>query len=203
MTRFLLVRHGRTEANGRRLVGRAPAVPLDAVGREQAEALGRTLARAPLRAVLSSPLERAVDTARAIAAPHGLSVEIRDALVDVEFGAWTNRSLSELARTPLFERFNRHRAGTAPPEGEHPSLVQARMVTELCRLRELHPNDTVAVVSHADPLRSALAFFLGVPLDLSLRFEITTGSVSRLDLHADGASLAFLNITAHAGPPLE
>jgi len=203
MTRLLLVRHGRTEANGRRLVGRAPGVPLDGVGHEQAAALGHALARAPLRAVLSSPLERAVATARAIAEPHGLSVETRDVLVDLEFGAWTNRSLADLEKTTLFERFNRHRAGTAPPEGEHPSLAQARVVTELCRVRDLYPNDTVVVVSHADPLRSALAFFLGVPLDLALRLEIATGSVSRLDLHADGASVAFLNLNPGAALALE
>lgn len=193
MTSLLLVRHGHTGAVGERLVGRRPNVPLDAIGRAQAERLAAFFARAPLAAVYASPLERTADTAQAIAARHGLGVSLSDALLDLDFGSWTDRRLEELRAEPGFQRFNTHRAGVAPPTGEHPALMQSRMAVELCRLRDAHPGQLVAVVGHADPLRAAIAYFVGIPLDLARRLELEPGGVSWLELTVDDASLRYLN----------
>lgn len=200
MTSLLLVRHGRTSAVGRYLSGQTPHVSLDQTGRAQAEALGTFLAAAALRAVYASPLERTLETARAIARPHGLEVETRESLLDIDFGAWTGKDLVELDRQAAFQRFNAQRAAHAPPGGEHPVRVQCRMALELCRLRDEHPGELVAIVGHLDPLRSAIAYFLGVPLDLARRLELDPGSVTRLELTHDDAKLIYLNRDPSGGP---
>lgn len=201
MTTLYLIRHANTAALGKRLTGRRPNVPLDERGRAQLEALSELLARAPLRAVYSSPLDRAAETARAVARPHGLEVRLREPLADIEFGTWSDRALSELAGEPSFRRFNAFRSGTTPPEGEHPASVQCRLALELCRIRDQHPDDAVAVVGHADPLRSALAFFVGIPLDLIRRIELEPASVTRLDLTFDDVRLCYLNLVHGESEP--
>lgn len=193
MTSFCLVRHGTTATLGQRLTGRRPDVPLDAKARDELEALASYLASEPLRAVYSSPLTRTLTTATAIARPHGLGVVRLESLADIELGDWSDRSLDALRSDPTFHAFNVHRAGTAPPGGEHPAAVQCRMAVELCRLRDAHRDETIAVVGHADPLRSVLAFFVGIPLDLAHRIEIEPASVTRLELGAEHASLRLLN----------
>lgn len=194
MTSFYLVRHGHIDTLGRRLVGSRPDVPLDELGRSQVVALAERLAELPVEAVYSSPLDRALTTARAIARPHGLDVVPRQALADVEFGEWSGRLLEELRPDPVFRAFNSHRTGVAPPGGEHPAVVQGRMVAELCRLRDAHPGQTIVVVGHGDPLRAVLAAFTGVPLDLARRLELDPASVTRLDLEREDATLRFLNL---------
>jgi probable phosphoglycerate mutase len=201
-TTFFLVRHGVTDTVGQRLVGRRPDAPLNDTGRAQCERVATFLAGVPLAAVYSSPLERAAATARALARPHGLDVSVRDALIDVEFGEWSNETLAALRDRPEFRRFNAQRAGHAPPGGEHAALVQARMVTELCRLRDAHPGAAVAVVGHADPLRAALAFFLGLAIDLARRLELDPACVTRLELGDTDASLRFLNREPTGAPLL-
>lgn len=192
MTMLCLVRHGTTDAVGAWLSGRMTGVPLNREGAEQAARLGAFFASAPLAAVYSSPLERAVQTATAIALSHGLPVQQRADLTDIDFGEWTGRSLNELRGDNAFHRFNQHRALGCPPKGEPAFDVQARMVRALSEIARLHPRSSVVVVGHADPLRAALAFFLGMSLDLALRLEISPGSVSRLELGED-VSLACLN----------
>jgi broad specificity phosphatase PhoE len=193
MTELLLIRHGHTEAVGHRLVGRLPNVPLDARGREEAARLAGYLAKTRLVAVYSSPIERAFHTARAVAEPHGLEVERRDGLNELDFGEWTGALVDSLAGDAANRRFNVHRAGNRAAGGEYGVEVLARMARELAELRDRHPDGIVAVVGHADPLRAALAHFIGVPLDLARRFELDTGSVTRLDLWPEDARLCYLN----------
>jgi broad specificity phosphatase PhoE len=179
---LLLIRHGMTDAVGHKLVGRTPGVSLNTVGAAQMQTLGRRLATIDLAAVYTSPLERAVQSATEIALPHGLDVVIRPMLTEIDFGAWTGKSLTELRDDPAFSRFNSARSTNAPPNGEHSLELQRRMVLELSELSAAHPERCVAVVSHADPLRAALTYFLGMPLDLLGRLEVEPGSVSRLEL---------------------
>lgn len=149
----------------------------------------------PLAAVYASPLERTLETARAVAAARQLEVIPREALIESDFGDWTGRTLVELDPDLGWQRFNRNRSGTAPPAGEHMSVIQARMASELIRIRDEHPDQTVAVVSHADPLRAVLCLFLGMSVDFMQRFELSTASVSVLRLTADSVNLLKLNDT--------
>src|SRR5215207_4417571 len=127
-TVILLIRHAHTDAVGRVLTGRAAHVPLSSVGRAQADRLGRALAVLPLAGVYTSPLERAVETARAIARHQAVAV-LEDAdLHEVDFGDWTGRTFQELDDVEAWQAFNRHRAAAVIPRGESPALVQERIV---------------------------------------------------------------------------
>lgn len=200
MTLLWLVRHGMTDAVGHRVTGRLPGFPLSTVGRAQVARLGERLGRAPLAAVYTSPLERALETARAIALRHELRPIIRPALTDVDFGAWSGLSFAELEAVPAWRTFNSFRAGSRPPGGEHATEVQTRMIAEIETLCREHPAETIAVVSHADPLRAVIGFYLGVNVDLQQRIALDPASLTLLDLGAEGAVLRLLNDTHGIGP---
>jgi broad specificity phosphatase PhoE len=201
VTVLLLVRHGSTDALGKRISGRAPGVPLNANGRLEVDRLAARLARAPIAAVYSSPIERCVETAHAIAKSHALGVMLRENLTEVDFGAWTNRELAELDALPAFHEFKAARSRTRPPGGEHALEVQARMVEELERIQKDHADAAVAVVSHGDPLKTALGYYLGIPIDLLHRLELGPASLSVLRLTGEHATLlAFNDLGADAHP---
>ena len=199
MATFLLIRHATCDPVGRRLAGRATGVSLNADGRAQAAALSEWLAPVALRAVYSSPLERARETAAYVAEPRGLPVTPHEAFVELDFGAWTGRAIDELAPDAHWRRFNSFRSGTRPPSGESMLEAQSRAVTALSAMATAHGDETVAVVSHADMLRAVVAFFAGIPLDLMLRLTIDPASVTTLALHEWGAELRGLN--ASPAPP--
>jgi broad specificity phosphatase PhoE len=195
MTTLLLIRHGMTDAVGRQLTGRLPGVQLNEQGKREVEALAKRLESMPLSAVYSSPMERTLQTARAIASPHRLEVVERAALIESDFGDWSGRLLVDLDRDEGWRRFNGHRSGSPPPGGEHMTTVQARMAEELVRIRDAHDDQTVAVVSHGDPLRAALCLFMGISIDLMQRIELTTASLSVLRLTRDSVTVLRLNDT--------
>ena len=195
MTRFLLIRHALTDANGRSLAGRAAGTALNALGRRQALTLAARLAQVPIAAVHASPLQRTIETAEPIANVRGLAVHPCEDFHELEFGEWTGRALSALSDDPHFRRFNELRSCTRPPGGEYMGQVQARFVAGVERLRELHPQQIVAVISHADPIRAALAHYAGIPLDLALRLEVSPASVSVVDIGETWLRIVCVNDT--------
>ncbi len=202
MTRVLLVRHATNDTLGRLLAGWTPGIHLNEEGRVQAERLARSLAAAPLVAVYSSPLERALETARPIAAAHGLDPVACDALGEIRFGEWTGRTFDELERDERWRRFNAFRAGTRAPGGEHTLEVQARVVTWLEGIRDRHPGpDAVAAVTHGDVVKAALFHYGGVSVDQVQRWEVSPASVSTLELDGWGARLVSVNDTCGAAGP--
>ena len=186
--RLLLIRHALCDPVGRAIAGRSPGVGLNAAGRAQAGALAARLAHRPLAAVYASPLARALETAAAVARPHALAPRPAPALVELDFGGWTGRSLDALAAEPGWAPFNTYRSGTRPPGGELALEAQARAVAGVLRLAEAHPDGEacVAAVSHADVIKAVLGHLLGIPLDLQHRLEIAPASVSALALHPWG-----------------
>jgi broad specificity phosphatase PhoE len=195
MTRFLLIRHATTDAVGQRFSGRLPGVLLNAEGQAQAQQLAGRLAEAPLDAVYSSPLERALQTAKPLAATHHLMPVVEEAFIELNLGEWTNKTFQELHDDPQFHLFNSFRGGTRIPGGELMLEAQARMVAGLQRLAGQHPYQTVAVVSHSDLIKAAVAYYAGSPLDLFQRLEISPASVSILEIYAESARLIALNST--------
>ncbi len=200
MTRVYLVRHAETDASERVLAGRQPGWPLNARGRAQAASLAWRLRHVALDAVYCSPLERARETAAAIAssaaaaaAAAAQAVTVCDQFDEMAFGDWTGLPFEDLSRDPRFARFNMLRSANPPPGGETMLEVQARMVAGLQRLQARHPDGTVAVVGHADPIRAALAFATGMPLDMLLRLAIDPASVSVVDLSPHAWQLMTLN----------
>lgn len=193
MTCVYLVRHGHTEDVGKRLAGRLPGRHLDARGREEVARLGESLARTRIAAVYSSPLERCVETALAVATPHDLEVEVHAALNEVDFGEWTGALIDELRGDARFRHYNEHRAGNRAPSGEHAAEVAARMARELSELRDRYPDGNVVVVSHSDPLKAALAHFVGIPPDLAHRLELDPASLTLLEMWPGDVSLRYVN----------
>jgi probable phosphomutase (TIGR03848 family) len=200
MTRFLLIRHASHDLLGRTLTGWMPGVHLNARGRAEAAALAERLASAPIAAIATSPLERARETAEAIAAPLMLVPEVCEGLGEIDFGDWTGLGFAELEGLAAWKAFNASHAAVRPPGGESRVAVQARVVGALEDLRARHPDATVAVVSHGDVIKAAIAAFIGVSLDLLQRFEIEPASVSVLEVADRHASLRSLN-AAPSFPP--
>jgi broad specificity phosphatase PhoE len=193
MTLLFLVRHGETDAVGKLIPGRLPGYGLNEKGRAEAAVLAASLARSKLDALYSSPLQRARDTAAAIAEPHGIRVELSEALTDIDFGDWNGQALVGLESVAAFRHFNQHRAFCGIPKGERVSRVQSRIVDALAEIAEAHPDGTVVVVSHGDPIRLGIAFYLGLAVDHVQRLEIGTGSVTALELNDADAKLHTLN----------
>lgn len=195
MTRFLLIRHATTDAVGQRFSGRLPGVPLNATGQQQAQQLAARLAALPLHAVYTSPLERATQTAAPLAATHHLTPVVDEAFMELDLGKWTNQPFPALHDDPQFHLFNAFRSGTRIPGGELMLEAQTRIVAGLQRLAGQHPQQTVAVVSHSDLIKAAVAYYAGIPLDLFQRLEISPASVSALEIYAETARLTALNST--------
>ena len=175
-----LVRHGSTDVMASRLCGRLPGFHLNARGRAEAAEAAARLRRVEVVAVYSSPLERARETAGAIAAAHGLDVDVVGALHEVDFGAWTGLPFATLAGRRDWRRYNQHRARAFVPGGEAPLATSARIVAALDALARLHRHGVVVAVSHAEPIRYARLFTEGRALDEWSDVTVEPGSITAL-----------------------
>lgn len=162
-TRIFLVRHGATVLTAEDRFAGATDVPLSAEGRAQAARLGERLAGENLVAVYASPMDRTLETARLISAPHGLEVIARDGLREISHGRWEG-----LTRTEVDERYPQEAAAWeedpytfAPADGESGLAVTARALPALIEIVRAHQGGTVLVVSHKATIRLLLSSLLG------------------------------------------
>ncbi|HEX8280539.1 MAG TPA: histidine phosphatase family protein [Chthoniobacterales bacterium] len=200
MTNFVFIRHGAHDYLGRAIAGRLPGVHLNERGREQAEHLPEKLSRLPIDAICSGPLERVRETAEPICRHFNLPLQIADEFTEIGVGDWQDRAFTELTNEPLWKQFNAFRSSTAAVGGELMLEVQARALRKLNALRGQHR--WVVVVTHGDVVRSVMAHFLGMHLDLFLRIEIDPASLSILEYGEDFAIVRLLNMPS-SGSPLE
>jgi probable phosphomutase (TIGR03848 family) len=182
VTTVLFVRHGLTPLTGPVLAGHTPGVDLDERGRAQAAALAERLRPVPLTAIVTSPLDRCVQTAAAIAAGrNGLAPQPDERLVEVRYGDWTGRQLRDLTHEPLWRIVQQHpSAAVFPgPDGEGLAHTQTRA---LAAVRDwnarLDPDATWLACSHGDVIKSLLADALGLHLDLFQRIVVEPCSIS-------------------------
>ncbi len=188
------VRHGTTPTTGAVLPGRARGLHLADEGRRQAEALAERLgALKKVDAVYASPLERARETAAPIAKRLGLRVGAHRGLLECEFGEWTGRPLKELAKLPEWATVQRYPSGFRFPGGESFAEMQARITGTVAELVGRHPGGTIVVVSHADPIKAAVASALGTHLDLFQRIVISPCSVTTVLYSAGGPAVLGVN----------
>src|SRR5674476_1339122 len=180
-TTMLLVRHGATATTGTVLPGRAPGLHLSDRGRAQADAVALRLTE-----VAKRPLERTRETAAPIARALGLRTVADRGLLECDFGTWTGRKLSLLYKKAEWRAVQHAPSTFRFPEGESFGEMQQRIWKTLEKLAARHRNRTIVVVSHADPIKAAVTYALGVPLDLFQRTVISTCSVS---------AIAFTNAT--------
>ena len=181
MTTVVLVRHGLTAMTGPVLAGWTPGLHLDERGQKQAAAVAERLAAVPFDAVVSSPLDRCLDTAAAIAAGREVEVQVDDRLGECKYGDWTGRPLKELAKDPLWKVVQNHpSAVTFPgPEGEPLRETQNRAVAAVRAWNDgLGPDATWLACSHGDVIKAIVADALGLHLDQFQRIVIDPCSVT-------------------------
>jgi len=185
MTTLLLVRHGHTDAAGKRLTGRAPGVHLNELGRRQAERLVERLDGVRIDTIVSSPLERCRETAAPLAKARRRAVDVGRAWIEVGYGEWTGRSISQLRRTKLWRRVMFAPSNVRFPGGESLLEVQGRAVDATLDIAARHARGTVVVVSHADVIRLLVAHLAGMHVDHLQRLSIDTASITAVSI-SDG-----------------
>ena len=185
MTTLLLVRHGHTDAAGKRLTGRAPGGHLNELGRRQAERLVERLDGVRIDTIVSSPLERCRETAAPLAMARGHAVDVGRAWIEVGYGEWTGRSISQLRRTKLWRRVMFAPSNVRFPGGESLLEVQGRAVDAALDIAARHARGTVLVVSHADVIRLLVAHLAGMHADHLQRLSIDTASITAVSI-SDG-----------------
>jgi probable phosphomutase (TIGR03848 family) len=195
MPLLLLIRHGENQyVKTGKMAGRLPGVHLNERGRQQAADLAKALVDVPLKAIYSSPLERAVETAGPIADGRKIEIQLRPELMDNDIGKWQGRSLKVLSRLKKWKIVQQAPSRFTFPEGESFLQTQTRIASCLDEIAASHkPKDVVAVVFHADPIKLAVAHYLGMPLDHFQRLGCDTGSITVLYVSEMGAHLIKLN----------
>ncbi len=193
MTLLLLIRHGTNDWVHGRLAGWTPGVHLNEEGRGQAAALAERLAFLPIDAIYASPLDRTVETAQAIAGPRNMPLRLVESLGEVKYGEWQGAELKELYKHELWPGVQFYPSGTRFPGGETLGEAQMRMVATLDSLRAQHPKGIIAVVSHADIIKLAISYYVGMHMDLFQRLEIMPCALTAIRFTKMGPRLLAYN----------
>ena len=193
---IIIVRHGRTEFNATgRLQGRTDN-PLDEVGLAQAEAVATYLGPELLPDTLfvCSPLLRARQTATAIAEGVGASLEIDERWIELDYGSYEGLRQAEVPANVWREW--RADSDFAAPQGESLNQVQERVAQACDDLAQRLDGRTAVVVSHVSPIKSAVAWALGVDVSVGWKTQLVTASITRISVSANGAALTSFNEVA-------
>jgi probable phosphomutase (TIGR03848 family) len=182
MTTLFLVRHGLTAVTGSRLYGRTEGIHLDERGRRQAAALGERFDGVRLSAIYSSPLERCVETLEPLAAARGLEIRTTEALIEMDSGDWTGRTLLSLRRSKLWDVVQRSPSRFHFPSGESFVDAEARLLDEIERIVARHPRGRVVVGTHGDLVGMLVSHYAGAHLDQFQRVLVDPASVSVVHL---------------------
>ena len=199
-TTLLLLRHGATPLTAEKRFSGAGDPELSAVGLQQVDAVARRLAkRGGIDAIVSSPLQRTVQTAQAAADALGLSVEIDPGFRETDFGLWDGHSFAEVReRWPAEHSAWLASTAVAPPGGESFDAVAARVLAARAALLERHARRTVLVVSHVTPIKTLIRDALGAPPESLYAMELSAASLSVVTCYTDGrSSMRLFNDTAH------
>ncbi len=206
----LLVRHGRSTANTAGiLAGRTPGVQLDDHGREQADHIAQRLAGISVDRLISSPLERCLQTVTPFATAAGLEIEVDDRFAEVDYGNWSGRPLKDLASEPLWRTVQQHPSAAVFPGGEGLATVSSRAAEAIRDVRLSAVKDqTVLICSHGDVLKAVLADALGMHLDCFQRIVVAPASLSVVRYTALRPFVERINDTGDLGslrppPPAE
>ena len=192
-TRIYLVRHAAHDNVGGYLAGRTPGIALGEAGRAQARRLGKRMSRERIDIIQSSPVQRTRETAQAIADLARREVEVAAALEEIDFGAWSGRTFEDLNTDEHWRRWNAARSITATPAGETMLGLQHRVWSHVLAMVAAHAGANIVMVSHADPIRAALAVVMGISLDRLPSFDIAPASISIVDFDPWGATVRLVN----------
>ncbi|ANL47466.1 phosphoglycerate mutase family protein [Rhizobium phaseoli] len=191
---FFLIRHAAHDNVGTFLAGRTAGISLGDAGRSQVQRLAQRLRREEINAIYTSPRERTRETAVGIASACDLSLpQTDDALDEVNFGNWSGKTFEVLNDDPLWRRWNISRSLTRTPGGETMLDVQTRIFGLMETLTSVGNDRRIALVSHADVIKSAVCHVLGLPIDAWPRFDIAPASVTTIVIGDWGAKVMTLN----------
>lgn len=194
MTILLLIRHASNDyLKENRFAGWIPGIHLNAQGQREADALARRLQHISLHALYSSPLERARDTANAVAMCQHLDINIVPALGDTRVGEWEGKLIKEVEQTETWKQIRTKPAGVKIGGGESIDEVQTRMIPAIEQIVAKHPKQIVAVFSHADPIKTVVAHYLKMDLNEFQRIIINPASVTVFFFDENGIKLFCLN----------
>ena len=195
MPLIFLVRHGENNyVKERRLPGRKPGIHLNKQGRKQAKQVAKFLKKAPIKAVYSSPLDRTMETAKPIAKAHNLKVIPRQGLLETDVGEWQGKKIKKLQQLDTWRKVQLNPSRFRFPAGERIVDCQHRFVQEIEHLVEVHePQDLLVCVSHSDPIKLVVAYYLGLPLDMYQRLSVLPASITALFIGEFGSQLLAMN----------
>lgn len=194
MATFLLVRHGLNDMVGKKLAGRLPKVHLNEQGHTQAQQLAEQLNNLPIKAIISSPLERTCQTAQPLSHILGLPVEINAGLQEIDFGTWEGRAIHQLKKLKAWAQVQDRPSTFCFPNGESFAEAQLRVVTALNEINGAYAEkDLVLCVSHCDLIKLAVAFYLNMPLDSFQKLQIDPVSVTVIYFQASKITFGPIN----------
>jgi alpha-ribazole phosphatase len=198
-TELVLVRHGETVWNRDRRIQGHTDIGLSEEGHEQARRVASRLAREPIRAIYTSDLSRACQTARPVAKTLGLPVNMSPLLREVGFGAWEGLTVAEVeARWPEeYAAWRQDSVSYRPPDGEQIEELQERTLACVAEILTAHPGESVVVVGHGGSVKAILCGLMGFPLSLWRRLRVDNTGVSRLLFSPLGPTLTLFNDTSH------
>ena len=200
-TTFFLLRHAAHDDVGRCLTGHSTGVHLGRAGHVQAQRLAERMAVEPLAANYSSPRERTLETASPIAiACEAGPVRMSYDLDEIDFGTWSGKMFSELEQDADWKLWNELREQARTPSGETMADVQQRATAFMEIVRRRHHNEAVALVSHADVLKTIVCHVLALPIASCFRFDIDPASITTVVVGDWGAKLIRLNETVRQEP---
>lgn len=199
MGTLILIRHGRTPANEQGiLAGRSPGVALDEVGKSAAQGLQLKFANLVVKSVFASPLDRTMQTANLVFPNHEILTE--EGLIECEYGDWTGRKLSELAKEPLWKDVQATPDKVTFPNGESMQAMSSRAVTAIKKidkkLTEQHGDEFIwAAISHGDVIKAIIADALGLDLAKFQKIYVEPASVSVIRFKDQDSSVVKVNDT--------
>ena len=195
MPTILLIRHCENDyVKTRRLAGRLPDIHLNKNGQAQALALAEKLASAPIKAIYSSPLERAIETARPIAGALHLEIIPFDGLMEINFGEWQGKTLKSLQRLKIWKTVQNSPSLMRFPGGESFADAQNRIINQIEELCKQYGSEDIFIcVSHGDVIKLSIAYYIGLPLDCFQRLHISPGSLNILHISDNRSGLFTLN----------
>lgn len=199
MVRAYLIRHGESTANRDGVYAGDTDVPLTETGRRQALALARRFASVPLDVIVTSPLQRAVHTAEAIAAGRGLEVVVDPRWRELDLGLWEGRTYEAVAREDpaAFARWLEGGSEAAAPGGESWAAMLERVGTAWEHWRRQIGTGAIAFVTHTGPIRAMVAHALAIDRLRARRLKVDPASITALDWGREGPRIVTLNDTAH------
>jgi len=194
---ILLIRHGETDYVGKRLSGHLPGIHLNTAGRRQADELAQNLKGAPIKAIYSSPLERALETALPLSQITGIPIKIYQGLSEIDFGAWQGKTIKQMHHLKLWKVVIEKPSEMRFPGGETFTGAKQRLVTVIDEIKNAHAEtDLVAVFSHSDSISLLVSHFLNMALDDFHRISIDTASISVVWLGKGQPTIRHLNLMA-------